>query len=135
MGKALVLGLVLILGLNFVALAFHLYPTVTWLDALLHFIGGVWVAAFFFWFFIGEKFPTADFWLKALFAVSFVALIGVLWELTEVAFLNYLMAKIFGAQETTAGLADTLGDLALDLVGGLIVAATYSYYEIRNSRR
>ena len=135
MGKTLIVSLALILGLNFLSLYYHLYPTIFWLDSLLHFLGGIWVAAFFFWFFTEEKIKIPNFLLKTVLAVAFVALIGVLWEFAEATFLNSLMAKIFGAQEVAASLSDTLSDLAFDLVGGLALTAAYMSYRTYKSHR
>ena len=135
MGKALVFSLFLILGLDFLALAFHWYPQIPWLDSPLHFLGGIWVAAFFFWFFNEGKIKIPNFLWKAVLAISFVALIGVLWEFAEFTFLNSLVAKIFGAQELAPSLSDTITDLALDLLGGVALAASYMSYRTYKSYR
>jgi hypothetical protein len=119
MGKTLIFGLIVILGLNFLALFYGWYPEVPWLDLLLHFMGGVWVAAFSAWFFKEEKRP--------VFILSFVALIGVLWELAEFSFLNDLVAYLFKAAQAAATLEDTLSDLLFDLLGGLAFIACLFY--------
>ena len=126
MGKALIVFLFVIFGLNFLFLYFHLYPSIAWLDALLHFLGGVWVATF------GANFVFKK-WheseepkiLKLILIFSFVAFIGVLWEFTEVLFLNELMANIFSLKETATTLSDTLSDLVFDLVGSAFFSLVY----------
>ncbi len=85
------------------------------------------MAGFFLWFFNQERVQTSKFLWKAILAISFVALIGVLWELAEGLFLNNLVIKIFGAQGEIANLPDTLSDLALDLAGGWVFLIGYRY--------
>ena len=134
MGKALIIGIGAVLAVNFTALAFHLYPRVTWLDSALHFLGGALMAALFFWFFNRERLPAKPVY-KIILAVSFVMLIGVLWEFAEYTFLNALMDFIFGAEGLPATMSDTMADLFLDLLGSAVFAVIYYRHEIRNSWR
>lgn len=126
MGKALIFGLVVILGLNSLFLYFHLYPSISWLDSLLHFLGGLWVAAFGAYFMF-KKWHESDEpkFFKFVLMLSFVSFIGVLWEFAEVLFLNEFMARIFSLEQTGASLFDTLGDLAFDLAGASSFALFY----------
>lgn len=127
MGKTLIFGLIVILGLNFLALFYGWYPEVFWLDSLLHFLGGIWVAAFFAWFFLERRLLAEKFWVRAVLILSFVTLIGVLWEFAEISFLNNLVAYLFGAAQAAATLEDTMADLLFDLVGGLVFIAYLSF--------
>lgn len=134
MGKALIVSLVIILGINFLGMGLNWFEEFPWLDSALHFCGGIWVAATFLWFFNSPRLQTSPVY-KALFAVSFVMLIGILWEFAEVAFLNSLMAHIFHGPNLPATLSDTLEDLLFDLIGGITFAVLYLrsyFYEIFN---
>lgn len=116
MGKALVFGIIIVLGANFLALGFNWQETVTWFDSVLHFSGGALMAMLFFWFFNPARLQTSLL-NKAILAVSFVALVGVLWEFAEISFLNSLVARFFDTVNVEATLPDTIADLFFDLVG------------------
>ena len=92
------------------------------------------MAALFFWFFNRERLPAKPVY-KIVLGVSFVMLIGVLWEFAEYTFLNALMDFIFGAEGLPATMSDTMADLFLDLLGSAVFAVIYYRHEIRNSWR
>jgi len=97
------------------------YWIYSWIDIPMHFIGGVWVGMFFIWIFQGEKSnyfsPLPN--ILHLFVLSgFVILIGVFWEFFEFSF-DFFIAKKGLADFAQQGTADTLGDLAMDLFGGI----------------
>ncbi|MBI2025150.1 MAG: hypothetical protein HYT03_03640 [Candidatus Harrisonbacteria bacterium] len=125
MGKALILGFFLIQGLNFLALANGWYILLPWYDSALHFLGGVWASALFVWFFNSKRIGNQTRPVLIIFAISFTALIGVIWEFAEFTFLNRWMAAIFQTNETGGGLADTLTDLLFDLLGGGFFVIAY----------
>ena len=119
MGKTLKILFVVIFVADFLGLYYRLFQDFFWLDIALHFLGGIWLAIFFALVFKDKN---------AIFMVSFVALVGVLWEFSEYVFLNDLMMKIFGSADSglyAMSLDDTLADLAMDLVGAVAVAAGY----------
>lgn len=84
-----------------------------WSDILMHFIGGVFVAAIFLNFFQNENKPAL-----LLFTVSFAVLIGVLWEFYEYL-AEYYFSRLSGFSVLGMALDDTLSDLFFDLLGGL----------------
>jgi hypothetical protein len=110
--------LYLFLGLYWLTLFFEWHKTFLWFDGLLHFLGGVWLAAFFGYALIRFDLAFVDrrFWVKLILGLGFVALVGVLWELHEFAADLYLKDKAFMQPD----LQDTMFDLALDLLGGFI---------------
>lgn len=94
-------------------------------DQLLHFSGGVWVVLVFLYFFkLRPQIFDAqkNVWLTGIFAWSFVALVGVLWE-----FFEYAVDFFSGGAwiNTAAWGMDTFQDLFLDLSGGLVVVLVF----------
>lgn len=86
-----------------------------WIDRVLHFSAGFSAAALFISAFRHSELNNFAAFLKSpiltiLLAVSFTALIGVLWEFYE-----------FGFGDSYS-LADTIEDLRLDLAGGFLAA-------------
>ena len=109
---------------------FHLFASwndwyrssMAWVDIPIHFLGGVLMAAIFYWFF--HKHPNyfdvdRNFWVTLAFVMGWVALTGVAWEFTE--YLNDILVNSynFSLNILQFGLKDTLGDLLSDLTGGL----------------
>lgn len=129
MSKVLFLGLVFLLALNFLFDAVHLYEAVSWLDKPMHFLGGMLVAAFLFWFLFPVKVQINNFFWLAVVLVSLVLLVGVLWEFAEFTFLNRLVAYVFKTPFLPMTLGDTLGDLLFDLLGGLGFAGVYFLFK------
>lgn len=106
--------IVLIAVLSWVGNFTYLSIYYDWYDAMLHFLGGAWVAAAFLYFFSSrpQLFDVrSNYWLTLIFAVSFTVAVGVGWEFFEYA--------IFGDY---LSLADTLADLALDMAGAAVLA-------------
>lgn len=95
--------------------------TFTWLDNGLHFAGGLWVGLVFFALVqeYAASLHTIPFSrvILPLFALSFVALVGVAWEFFEFGLDRYVSTprNILMSQPS---IADTMSDLFLDLVGG-----------------
>jgi hypothetical protein len=116
----LAIGLFLLLGVVLWNHVFVSYAdTFWWYDMVLHFFGGVMVAMILLY--SAEKWPEfiqlpGNRFMRFVVAVSFVALIGVLWEFYEYA-LDYVF-RSFDLQ-----LPDTLSDLFFDLFGASCVAA------------
>lgn len=121
----LVVGSVMgILTLHVVSILQKWYLTLSWIDIVLHTIGGAWVALAFFY--VQQRYAralpdTVPRWFFLVQAVGFVMLVGVMWEWFEYGF------DIFFAEEKAdwraqLGLPDTMGDLLADFVGGVCVA-------------
>ncbi len=96
----------------------------------MHFLGGFWLAAVYFWIdakieISNPKFSKLPRWLiDLIFTLSFVVLIGVLWEFYEFLSDFYFLAggKISVFQSS---FADTIGDLFFDLIGGITAFAIF----------
>ena len=89
----------------------------SWFDQILHLAGGFLTVAIFQYFFsrfYGDVFKKS-FWLELVIGLSFVALVGVLWELHEFV-ADWWLQKPF----LQGGVSDTISDLFLGLVGGMI---------------
>ncbi|NCN52854.1 hypothetical protein GW950_00115 [Candidatus Wolfebacteria bacterium] len=100
---------------------------IAWLDIPLHFLGGVMVTAFFFYFL--DKYPEVfdvrkNYLISLLFTASFIMLIGVLWEFYEFV-ADYIQRNILNSGLMEMQLEDTLFDLFNDLIGGILTAAIY----------
>lgn len=119
----------LLIFLFFLFFSFHvfslyasLYWRLAWLDALMHFLGGVLIGAFFLWwgYFSGKLALPKSLLFSLSFILGGVALIGVLWE-----FYEFIIDKVVTRDNYISvfqpGLVDTLQDLFLDLAGGLLV--------------
>lgn len=98
-----------------------------WYDTLLHFLGGVWVGNLFIYIFserLGLFEGKKNLFYTLATVVGFVALLGVAWELYE-----FMIDETFGIKHglplTQPGLADTMKDLAIDTLGGVVSAVIY----------
>src|ERR1035437_2761720 len=99
--------IVFIFLLNSLAGEFHWYSSIWYFDMPMHFLGGFWLGLFFLWFFYPNNLS-----FKLIFKIILcVLLIGILWELFELFFVNYVGQLSFNTLDTTS-------DLSFDLVGG-----------------
>lgn len=121
-------ALLLLMGVtHVVALWNSWYFTYPWIDIPLHFAGGAFAAVLFFWLF-GAKINALPYMAQLVLALSFTALIGVLWEFFEFLFDVFVSSKGY-AYVAQISAADTISDLFVDLVGGLSVwILKNSYY-------
>ncbi|MEE8131579.1 MAG: hypothetical protein V3T98_00820 [Candidatus Paceibacterota bacterium] len=126
--KFVLILLLLILSFHTVALVNFWYWTFWWLDVVMHFLGGFWVALLFFnlnsklnFLPINSLNSLTHKLITIILSLGFVALIAVSWEFYE--FLYDVFISIRGypwvAQQ---GMADTISDLFFGLLGGLIAA-------------
>ncbi|MBR3263893.1 DUF2238 domain-containing protein [Candidatus Saccharibacteria bacterium] len=101
-----------------VGIDFDVYKIIYPFDKIVHTLSGV-LTAFGAREIIDQASGKPDeMWFKALFSMAFVALIAVLWECFE-----FLMDQVTGTnmQELIApGIADTMFDMIVALVGGVI---------------
>ena len=110
--------------------AFDFYNRVWWWDLALHSASAVGFGLlgflFVFMLFEGDRFaapPSAI----AFIAFCVAMMIGAMWEIFEFA-----MDQIFGLNMQKSGLMDTMGDLILNAVGGLVASlAGYAYLHER----
>ncbi|MFH1188481.1 MAG: hypothetical protein V1652_01395 [bacterium] len=123
--KTIILSFISIAAFHIIATIFHWYWLIRWLDIPMHFIGGVFVTLVFYWLF-ERIFPHHfnihhSFWTTLLFVLGWVALIGVLLELMEFSLDVCFIHKSLSVMQQQ-GLRDTMGDLCMDLLGGMILA-------------
>ncbi len=120
-----------LIGLIFIfhsaALYYFLYWRIPWLDNVMHFLGGAWLAFAAAWFVFYSK-KAKDIRLPApvflIAAVSFAALVGVGWEIFEFC-VDFVTGKGAVAGFNQIGLQDTMGDLFFDLLGGLLAGLAF----------
>lgn len=109
--------LVAILSFFWIGLSLDWDRSFWWYDNVLHFAGGLWVASIFEYFIYRLELAVINrhFWVKLILGLGFVALIGVLWEFHEYLADIYLRSEFF-----QSSIKDTVSDLTLDLLGGLL---------------
>ena len=105
---------------HFWATAASWYWNFPWFDIPMHFFGGFWVVAVFAYLnlrFSLKIFEGKNLLTSLILAVSFAALIGVFWEFFEFL-LDFFKNSMDISKMAQMGIADTMGDLFFDLVGG-----------------
>ncbi|MFK7837450.1 MAG: hypothetical protein AB8B60_14650 [Sulfitobacter sp.] len=118
-------------GSIFLGEAFDFYERLWWWDLALHAssaIGfGLTGFLFVFMLFEGDRFAAPP---AAIAFISFcVAMtVGATWEIFEFA-----MDTFFGLNMQKSGLNDTMGDLIVDAIGGLIASVTGYFYLHRDA--
>lgn len=93
-----------------------------WFEETLHFMGGVWLAAVFLYFFKNRSdiFDIKKNFLATLtFVLGFTALVGIGWE-----FFEYLVWLFLGGGIIIT-LPDTMLDLFLDFAGALLLSLVW----------
>lgn len=109
-----------------------LFISVPWIDIPLHFLGGVWIASIFAWLFPEVRFNNPKFFINKLppfvinflLVIAFTVLVGVLWEFFEFS-LDVLMVFRGYSEIFQGDLVDTMGDLLMDILGGLTLGVVY----------
>lgn len=107
--------------LHFLAFHFFWYWQYWWYDIVMHGTGGAVLGSMVLWFVLFETSPphTAFKRLSAVLAVTLI--IGVAWEIFE---------YVVGITRGEAGyVIDTLGDLGMDVAGGLLAYLIFNRYE------
>ncbi len=126
-----IVSFLVILILYILALAFGWFETIEWFDVLMHFLGGGWIGYVFFLLLgplFAENYHIRE-WAKLLIiALSFVSFAGVLWE-----FFEFGVTELFGVY-LQGSLPDTMGDLFVDLIGGLVVSLFILFISYRKNR-
>lgn len=116
------------LVMHLFALKYYLYWTVAEYDSILHFLGGLWTALLFLWFyfFSGLFAPKSRSFLSYfLISTSSLVLVGVAWEIFELLTgLTYVHWQDY--------YSDTALDFVMDFFGS-IAGCFYAYIrEIEN---
>jgi hypothetical protein len=105
----LVLLIIVIFLLNYLAMKFHWYLSVWYLDMPMHFLGGFWLGLVMIWL-LKIKSLTLKVILQIIAGVIFI---GILWEIFEII----VNENITG---TSFNILDTISDMFLDLAGGFL---------------
>lgn len=132
--KAIIFLFAAIMIVHGFALGFQLYWKNGWLDNILHFSGGIWVALVFLW--LVKKFPRyASFSQSKILTIfaglSMAALIGVGWEFFEYSF-DWAIGNRWDLPRAQLGLVDTMSDLFFDLFGALIALLGFAFLSTKN---
>lgn len=102
------------------------YDKIWWWDIFLHSISGIILGLIGFMivytFYHEQKFKSSPIFVS-LFAFCFSLSIGTIWE-----FFEFFMDIAFGLNMQKSGLTDTMTDLFVDAIGGLIVSILGYYY-------
>lgn len=128
LSKFSVSTLFIIVVIYFFSVFGTLFISAPWIDIPLHFLGGVWVASIFLWLSPEIKFSKPKFFvnklspfvINVLFIIAFTVLVGVLWEFFEFS-LDILMVFRGYSEIFQGDLVDTMGDLLMDILGGLVL--------------
>jgi hypothetical protein len=107
-----VLLIVVLYGLAHV----HLWD-ILWYSSIAHFLGGLWVALFSAWGLNVLRFPR-DFFIYVAAALVF----GICWEIFEFT---------IGATHFPVDTVDTVTDILMDIVGGMVGALFARYVWVR----
>jgi hypothetical protein len=111
------------LFLNFV---FDIYTRFSWFDKAMHFSGGI-VLAFTFFPILNylhkEKYIILNKFVKFVFAISLIISVAVFWE-----FYEFVMDYFFNVNWQSS-VADTIGDLFLGMLGGIVAGLIFLWKE------
>lgn len=126
----MLLFVVLIVVLVALDANFHLIAKTWWYDVLLHIMGGAWIGMLFIYLFSYRQkiFDIkADFWYSLSVIVGFAVLIGTLWEFYEFIVDQFITTRYLVSSVAQGGLADTMKDLADDMIGGALTTIIYFF--------
>ena len=109
---------------QFIGSVVDLYNHVWWYDLFTHFISGILTTVFALvvmdWFKVYKK---KNKWFNALFMICFTLMIASIWEFTE--FATFLIGKLDVQHHLTTGVFDTMEDMLIAFLGGIIVVILY----------
>lgn len=130
--KILLFFIIMIGVVNAVAEHSFLYWRWSWLDMLMHFLGGVWVGLAILWiYYLSGKFKNIPENRKCISYVYILAgtvalVIGVFWEIFEFSLDLFVTFNEFN------GFYDTASDILFALIGAIIAAKYFidkGYYK------
>lgn len=105
--------LVPLLGVVLYGIAHAYLWDVAWYSAIAHILGGLWAALFFVW---GQSMLGLP--RNLMFCVIAVLVLGIFWEVFEF---------LIGATHFPVDTVDTVADLLMDFVGGMIGVRAMKY--------
>lgn len=106
--------IVAIFLINALANKFYWYSSIWYFDIIMHFLGGLWIGIFAFYFFSPQ---TISF--RLIFKILImVFLIGIGWEIFEVFVDKVISLNYFN-------ILDTISDILFDLTGGIMAIFYY----------
>ncbi|HZS43334.1 MAG TPA: hypothetical protein VFA52_03925 [Candidatus Paceibacterota bacterium] len=114
----LLLSLILIgitIGIDHLSKHFYLYWQTGWIDASVHFLGGLSATLFFSWVYFYTnlfKNPLPRKKSTLVLFVLYILIVGILWEIYEYHFGFSFFSQYF--------VSDTISDLSMDVLGGLL---------------
>lgn len=112
--------IVLIFILNYLATKFYLYYSIWYFDMPMHFLGGFFLGLSAIWL-LSFKSSSLELSFNLICKIIFfVLIIGVSWEIFEIAFNNIVAQFPFNN-------LDTISDIFFDLTGG-IFAILYIFH-------
>jgi hypothetical protein len=112
----------------------NFYERFPWFDGTLHFLSGILLGMIGFVLIYllnqsnSEKIHLSPGFIS-FFAVSFSALISVLWEIYE-----FIGDSLFGFTMQESGIPDTMGDFIVNMVGALLVAFVGYLWMLRSRK-
>ena len=129
--KFIFTSLFIFITFHFLALYNFWYWKFYWLDMPMHFLGGFLIAMFFIWLNLRFKIlndfsinQLSNYVITILITLSFVSLIGVLWEFQEFLYDIFISSKTSNIILQLSA-ADTIKDLFFDFLGGFIFLLFY----------
>jgi|TARA_B100000315_G_scaffold77842_2_gene71160 hypothetical protein len=108
---------ILLFILGWILYFLGLFNSITWLDTLMHFLGGIVLGYTYFFIikhFISKKYLKLNVFFMILFVTSLVAFTTVLWE-----FYQFFLA-LFTTIPVQLSIEDTLLDMFVGISGGLL---------------
>ena len=113
-----VLLLYFIVAAHWLGIVYRLYWSIPHYDTVMHFLGGLWLAVMGDYLLKKRKNDVIknDRFLKIIFIIGAVMVIGFFWELQEFFIDQFIFQKVLITQES---IADTMTDLTADFIGAI----------------
>ncbi len=108
------------------------YVSYPWWDVVLHLIASAVLSVVGMALVLmatGGALPRSEVWVLAVLAFAFSMMVGAMWELME-----FTIDALFDTMTQRSGLPDTMGDVAVNLVGGTVGAVAAHAQISRDSR-
>ena len=103
---------------DFLGSIVNLYKYLWWFDLFVHFLSGVLTVVGAYYILERSKYKNISGFIEFIYVIGFVTLIGMSWEIIE-----YTMDVVFKLNlqhSIETGVADTMEDMIIALVGGII---------------